>query len=113
MANLKRGIILMNLGSPDSTEVHEVRKYLNEFLTDKRVIDSWFVRNILVRTVIVPKQGAEVSQSLSHYLDKKRITVDTIYPGTGRKITGSSVGTRKYCHAIWKSRIWSQLMNPC
>ena len=44
----------MNLGSPDSTEVYKVRKYLNEFLTDKRVIDSWPVRNLLVRTVIVP-----------------------------------------------------------
>ena len=30
MANLKRGIILMNLGSPDSTEVSDLRKYLNK-----------------------------------------------------------------------------------
>jgi protoporphyrin/coproporphyrin ferrochelatase len=59
MANLKRGIILMNLGSPDSTEVDDLRKYLNEFLTDKRVIDSWFVRNILMRNVIIPKRAPE------------------------------------------------------
>src|SRR5664279_1581975 len=63
MANLKRGIILMNLGSPDSTEVYEVRKYLNEFLTDKRVIDSWFVRNILVRNIIVPKRAPESAKA--------------------------------------------------
>ncbi|HET7001440.1 MAG TPA: ferrochelatase, partial [Puia sp.] len=56
---MKRGIILMNLGSPDSTEVDELRKYLNEFLTDKRVIDSWFVRNILMRSVIIPKRAPE------------------------------------------------------
>ena len=30
----------MNLGSPDSTSVKDVRKYLNEFLMDGRVIDS-------------------------------------------------------------------------
>src|SRR5579864_3127756 len=63
MANLKRGIILMNLGSPDSTEVDDLRKYLNEFLTDKRVIDSWFVRNILMRSVIIPKRAPESAKA--------------------------------------------------
>ncbi|HEY4935483.1 MAG TPA: ferrochelatase, partial [Puia sp.] len=63
MANLKRGIILMNLGSPDSTAVPDVRKYLDEFLTDKRVIDSWPVRNLLVRTVIVPKRAPESAKA--------------------------------------------------
>ncbi len=63
MTNLKRGVILMNLGSPDSTEVPDVRKYLNEFLTDRRVIDSWLVRNLLVRTVIVPKRAPESAKA--------------------------------------------------
>jgi protoporphyrin/coproporphyrin ferrochelatase len=63
MANLKSGIILMNLGSPDSTEVPDVRKYLDEFLTDRKVIDSWFVRNVLVRTVIVPKRAPESAKA--------------------------------------------------
>jgi protoporphyrin/coproporphyrin ferrochelatase len=63
MANLQRGIILMNLGSPESTEVYELRKYLNEFLTDKRVIDSWFVRNVLVKNVIVPKRAPESAKA--------------------------------------------------
>jgi protoporphyrin/coproporphyrin ferrochelatase len=63
MANLKRGIILMNLGSPDSTEVPDLKKYLNEFLTDKRVIDSWFVRNFLVRTIIVPRRAPESAKA--------------------------------------------------
>ena len=35
----KRGIVLMNLGSPDSTSVKDVRRYLNEFLMDEKVID--------------------------------------------------------------------------
>jgi ferrochelatase len=53
----------MNLGSPDSPEVDELRKYLNEFLTDKRVIDSWFVRNILMRSVIIPKRAPESAKA--------------------------------------------------
>ena len=63
MAIPKRGIILMNLGSPDSTEVYAVRKYLNEFLTDKRVIDSWPVRNLLVRTVIAPNRAPKSAEA--------------------------------------------------
>jgi ferrochelatase len=53
----------MNLGSPDSTGVPDLRKYLNEFLTDSRVIDSWFVRNLLVRTVIVPRRAPESAKA--------------------------------------------------
>ncbi len=51
----KRGIILMNLGSPDSTEVKDVRKYLMEFLMDKRVIDYPYIfRLMLVGGIIAP-----------------------------------------------------------
>ena len=49
----KTGIVLMNLGSPDSTEVKDVRRYLNEFLMDKRVIDLPFLlRLLLVKGII-------------------------------------------------------------
>src|ERR1700712_5988504 len=52
---MKRAIVLMNLGSPDSTSVPDVRRYLNEFLMDARVIDKpWLLRALLVRGIIVP-----------------------------------------------------------
>lgn len=45
----------MNLGSPDSTEVKDVRRYLMEFLMDGRVIDySYPWRLLLVGGIIVP-----------------------------------------------------------
>ena len=51
----KTGILLVNLGTPDSPANSDVFKYLNEFLTDGRVIDyPWFVRQLLVRGIIVP-----------------------------------------------------------
>jgi protoporphyrin/coproporphyrin ferrochelatase len=54
----KRGIILMNLGSPDSTEVKDVRRYLNEFLMDERVIDTPYVlRLLLVKGLITPTRA--------------------------------------------------------
>ena len=44
----------MNLGSPDSTKVKDVERYLDEFLMDKRVIDyPWLFRALLVKGIIV------------------------------------------------------------
>jgi ferrochelatase len=52
---MKRAVVLMNLGSPDSTEVKDVRRYLNEFLMDERVIDKpYLFRLLLVKGIIVP-----------------------------------------------------------
>ena len=48
-------LVLLNLGSPDSFSVSDVRKYLNEFLMDERVIDiPRLFRTLLVRSIIVP-----------------------------------------------------------
>jgi ferrochelatase len=61
---MKQGIILMNLGSPDSTEVKDVKKYLNEFLMDGRVIDyPYLFRLMLVRGIIVPFRAAKSSHA--------------------------------------------------
>jgi ferrochelatase len=59
----KKGVLLVNLGSPDSTKPKDVKKYLNEFLMDPRVIDvpRW-ARILLVRGIILntrPKQSAK------------------------------------------------------
>ncbi len=55
MAAKKIGILLMNLGSPDSTDVADVKKYLDQFLMDERVIDKpWILRALLVKGIIVP-----------------------------------------------------------
>src|ERR1044071_9843451 len=59
-----RAIILMNLGSPDSTRVWDVKKYLREFLMDKRVIDSPYpLRLLLVRGLIVPFRARKSSEA--------------------------------------------------
>lgn len=51
----KTGVLLIQLGTPDSPSVGDVRKYLFEFLNDPRVIDiPWLLRKILVNFIIVP-----------------------------------------------------------
>jgi ferrochelatase len=50
----KKGILLVNLGSPKSTNVEDVKEYLDEFLMDERVIDyRWLFRALLVRGIIL------------------------------------------------------------
>lgn len=56
----KKGILLMNLGSPDSTAVPDVRRYLREFLMDGRVLDAPFpIRWFVVNCLILPKRPKE------------------------------------------------------
>jgi protoporphyrin/coproporphyrin ferrochelatase len=52
---LKKGILLVNLGTPDDPSWSSVYRYLKQFLLDGRVIDiPWLQRQLLVRGVIVP-----------------------------------------------------------
>ena len=54
----KKGVLLVNLGTPDSPSTGDVRKYLNEFLMDGRVIDvNPILRAFLVKGIIVPFRG--------------------------------------------------------
>ena len=60
---MNRGVLLVNLGSPDSPSVTDVRRYLREFLMDGRVLDvNWLLRFCVVHFAILPsrpKQSAE------------------------------------------------------
>lgn len=63
IAKSKVGVLLANLGTPDGTDYWSMRRYLNEFLSDKRVIDypSWKWQPILqgiILTVRPNKSGA-------------------------------------------------------
>lgn len=64
MNDVEKAVLLMNLGSPDSTSVKDLRKYLNEFLMDERVIDipKWW-RTILVKGIIVPLRAPKSAEA--------------------------------------------------
>lgn len=60
-------LLLVNLGSPASTEVADVRRYLNQFLMDPYVIDlPWPVRRLLVSLILIkrPAQSAHAYASI-------------------------------------------------
>lgn len=64
----RTGILLINLGTPKSFKPRDVFHYLNEFLTDSRVLDlSWLRRQLLARGLIVPfryKQSAALYKQI-------------------------------------------------
>ncbi|HTE08909.1 MAG TPA: ferrochelatase [Flavitalea sp.] len=61
---IKRGILLMNLGSPDSTEVKDVKRYLDQFLMDERVIDKpYLLRTLLVKGIITPSRAPKSAEA--------------------------------------------------
>ncbi|MFT7365110.1 MAG: ferrochelatase, partial [Algoriphagus sp.] len=60
----KTGVLLVNLGTPDSTATGDVRKYLREFLMDGRVIDfpfipRWMLVNLIIAPFRAPKSAGE------------------------------------------------------
>lgn len=63
-----KGILFVNLGSPDSTKTKDVRRYLNEFLMDERVIDMpYWKRFILIKGIILrirPKHSAKAYKKI-------------------------------------------------
>ena len=65
---MNKGILLVNLGSPDSTNTKDVRKYLDEFLMDERVIDiPYWKRYLLIKGIILntrPKKSAKAYKKI-------------------------------------------------
>lgn len=64
----KKAVLLLNLGSPDSTSVRDVRRYLREFLSDERVLDApapirWMVLNLFILP-FRPKKSAHAYASV-------------------------------------------------
>ena len=63
---MSKGVLLVNLGSPDSPSVADVRRYLREFLMDGRVLDmNWFARFCVVHFAILPSRPKQSAVSTS------------------------------------------------
>ncbi|PQJ78953.1 ferrochelatase [Polaribacter porphyrae] len=63
-----KGVLLNNLGSPDSTNIKDVKTYLDEFLMDERVIDiPYWKRYVLIKGIILnfrPKKSAKAYKKI-------------------------------------------------
>lgn len=61
------GVLIVNLGTPEATDYWSMRRYLKEFLSDRRVIEVnrvlwWFILNVIVLTTRPKKSGHAYDQ---------------------------------------------------
>ena len=65
---MSKGVLLVNLGTPKSTDPKDVKKYLDQFLMDERVIDvPYLLRAFIVKGIVLntrPKKSAEAYQRI-------------------------------------------------
>lgn len=68
----KTGVLLVNLGTPDTPETGDVRKYLREFLMDKRVIDIPVAqRFVLINGIIAPFRAPKSAKIYKELWDER------------------------------------------
>ena len=78
----KIGVLLVNLGTPDATDYWSMRRYLKEFLSDRRVIEVprpiwWLILNGIILTVRPNKSGAAYRSIWNKELDESPLRTIT------------------------------------
>jgi len=78
----KIGVLLLNLGTPDATDYWSVRRYLKEFLSDPRVIETpkllwWPILNGVILSVRPQKSGANYARIWDKEADESPLRVIT------------------------------------
>lgn len=70
-SSFKKGILLVNLGTPASFSPKDIRSYLDEFLSDPRVVDiPWLGRFLLLKLIILPFRPGKIAASYEHIWTK-------------------------------------------
>ena len=60
----KTGVLIINLGTPDSTNWFDIRKYLKEFLSDRRVIEvNPFIWQIILNLFILNLRPSKTAKA--------------------------------------------------
>jgi ferrochelatase len=76
------GVLLMNLGTPDATDYRSMRRYLKEFLSDRRVIEEprlkwWPILNLIILTVRPSRRGRDYEKIWNRERDESPLKTIT------------------------------------
>src|SRR5262245_37981068 len=76
------GVLLVNLGTPDATDYFSVRRYLKEFLSDRRVIEEnrlkwWLVLNLIILSVRPGRKGRDYDKIWNRELNESPLMTIT------------------------------------
>lgn len=86
------GVLLVNLGTPDATDYWSMRRYLKEFLSDRRVIEEnrlkwWLVLNLIILTVRPRRKGRDYDKIWNR--ERNESFLKTITRSQADKLAGS------------------------
>jgi ferrochelatase len=92
------GVLLVNLGTPDATDYWSMRRYLKEFLSDRRVIETnrvlwWFVLNFIVLTRRPQAKGRDYDKIWNR--EKNESPLKTITRCQAEKLAAQFSGKRR------------------
>lgn len=76
------GVLLVNLGTPDATDYWSMRRYLKEFLSDRRVIEEnrikwWLLLNLIILTVRPGRKGRDYDKIWNKQRDESPLKTVT------------------------------------
>jgi protoporphyrin/coproporphyrin ferrochelatase len=108
------GVLLMNLGTPDATSYWPMRRYLKEFLSDRRVIEInpvawWFILNGLVLTRRPQRSGHAYERIWNRELDESPLR--TITRAQSDKLSTAMTGEPRI-RVDWAMRYGNPAIGP-
>ncbi len=92
LAPRRIGVLLVNLGTPDATDYWSMRRYLKEFLSDRRVIEEnpvkwWFILNLIILSVRPKRKGKDYEKIWNR--EKNESFLKTITRSQAEKLASS------------------------
>ena len=106
----KTGVLLINLGTPDSTGWWDIRKYLKEFLSDRRVIEvNPIIWKIILNTFILTFRPSKTAHAYKKIWRKESNESPLLYftkqqSAKLEKKNWYRQITCRFCNEVWKSK---------
>jgi ferrochelatase len=103
----KVGVLLVNLGTPDATDYWSMRRYLKEFLSDRRVIEEgglkwWLILNLIILTVRPGRKGPDYDKIWNR--ERNESPLLTVTRAQADKLAASLASEFPQVHVDWAMR---------
>ena len=111
----KIGVLLMNLGTPDGTDYWSMRRYLKEFLSDRRVIETpraiwWPILNLIILQTRPQKKGKDYATIWN--TEKDESFLKTITRNQAEKLAAHMSSISPDIHVEWAMRYGNPAIKP-
>ncbi len=111
----KIGVLLMNLGTPDATDYWSMRRYLKEFLSDRRVIETsraiwWPILNLIILQTRPQKKGKDYETIWN--TEKNESFLKTITRNQAEKLAAHLKAISPDIHVEWAMRYGNPAIKP-